>query len=104
MYPIANPSYTTVDRLINQGKTLFLGCIVNASADAGVITLYDGDNSDSGSVKMVIDAAAANANPVMPAFPVNFERGLYVDVGTNITGICVLWCSGEPTAEQIINP
>lgn len=79
------------DQLINQGKTIFAGLIIEASADPGDVTIYDGLDTSSGRLFGKIKGLANDSKIAgMPA-PVHFDSGLYIDVGSNITGVTVIW-------------
>lgn len=99
-YGIAS-SWLTADQLVNEGRTYLYGLVVNASADGGVVTLYDGHNTN-GRLIGVFDGFAAGVNSISFPRPLCLETGLYVDVGSNVTGILVEWLSADiPLVEQV---
>lgn len=52
--------------------------------------LYDGENT-SGEKIVPLVAAAVTGLEFRPPVPIYCRRGLFVDVGTNVTGILVQW-------------
>ena len=81
----------TADRIINEGATLFYGVIIEASADGGDVSIYEGMDALSGRLFSTLKALANDREIGAPGSPVFFDRGLFVDVGTNVTAVTVLW-------------
>jgi len=61
---------------------------VSPSAAAAYATVYNGENTTEPQV-IRIDAAAKTLQHWKPAEPVRLDRGLYVALGDNVTGIFV---------------
>ena len=52
--------------------------------------LYDGENA-TGDQIVTLKAAAVTGHPFKPGKPVYCCRGLFVDIGTSVTGVFVQW-------------
>ena len=79
------------DRLINEGHTLLAGLIIEASADPGDVSIYEGNDEQSGKYFGKIKGLANDSNVISFPQTLYFDRGLYIDVGSNITGVTVIW-------------
>jgi len=58
-----------------------------ANAD---VSLYDGENT-SGDLICTLKSAVVTGHEFRPPEPIHCHKGLYVDVGSNVTGILVMW-------------
>lgn len=81
----------TSDAVINEGHTLFGGLIINASVDGGDVSIYEGNDSSSGRLFDTFQGLAAKSEPIIFTVPIYFDRGLYVDIGSNVTSVTILW-------------
>jgi hypothetical protein len=82
--------WVTADALLAEKECeLLFGYLVPSAANADV-SLYDGENT-TGSLIATLKAAAVSGHPFEPPVPVYCRKGLYVDVGSNVTGILVMW-------------
>lgn len=79
------------DQLICKTRCLFGGIIVNASTDGGDVAVYNGNDAGSGDLFHTFQGLANESLPILLPNPVLFERGLFVDVGSNITNVTILW-------------
>lgn len=89
----AFPAYTPLDadRRLSDTPAMFYGVVVLASADGGDVTIYDGLDAGSGRLVGRFEGLNNVSNPVLFPCPVPLDRGLFVDVGSNITEVLVLW-------------
>lgn len=92
--------WLTADQLVNEGRTLLCQLIVNASADGGSVTIYDGLNAN-GDLVGVFDGLAAGCNPIAFGRGVCLTRGLFVDIGSNITGVTVIYRPIDTPVEEL---
>jgi hypothetical protein len=77
-YKFARPSHFSYSRCVNEGKTLFFGLVFSATADGGVVTVYDGIDAVSGTVRYVLTGKHDEINQLVLDPPVLFENGLYI--------------------------
>lgn len=83
-------AWVTADRLLSHGPCeLVYACLVPSGATTDSI-IYNGE-STSGKGIITLKAATVRIMPFSPKMPVYCDRGLYVDVGTSVTGIFVQW-------------
>lgn len=83
--------YLTGDQVITDYPCVLHSVTVTPSAGAvGDVTLYDGQGAESGHELLVIRTASGCTNQVRFA-GVSLTRGLYVDVGSNVTCVVVEW-------------
>jgi hypothetical protein len=78
---------TAVDALVNEGETLLLGIDVLASSAGGDVTVYEGLDAESGRKVGTYKGAANVTNPIRFNPPLFLDRGLFLDIGTNITEV-----------------
>lgn len=99
---LAKPSYTNASRVINEGPTLFFGCVFAVTVDGQSVELYDGLDTQSGVKRFHVKGWAADNNRVNFSRPVLFDRGLYVSLGTGVSDVTVIWCDySEPVADYL---
>lgn len=79
------------DSAINTGPCVVAGLIINASVDGGDVSLYDGNDALSGRLFDTFQGLANESKPIPFPAPVHFEQGIYIDVGSNITSVTVIW-------------
>ena len=60
------------------------------SAASGTITLYDGESASDPVITKVVNAAVTS-HPFAPKEPISCFRGLYVEVGADVTGALIEW-------------
>lgn len=95
---MSDPAFSTfsTDRLVFEGKTYLNAVLLRASVDGGDITLYEGMDPTSGRkfcTFLGLSGRTLNWH-FSPAIP--FDRGLYVDIGSNITEVTIV---ATPTRE-----
>ncbi len=81
----------TADGGATPGPCLLNAVYLHVSTDGGDATLYEGQDATSGRKIMQLHALAND--PKFIAFPHApfLARGLYVDVGSNVTGVTVFF-------------
>lgn len=84
-------TYLTADALISKGPVILLATILLVSTTGGDVTIYDGQDATNGKKVNVHEGTANECNSVQYGPGVLLRSGLFVDVGSNVTGICVVW-------------
>jgi hypothetical protein len=82
--------WCTTDQVLSQGPCELISAHLVVSAGSTDSYLYSG-TSTGGELIVALAAAAVTGLPFTPPEPVYCPRGLFVDVGTNVTGIFVQW-------------
>ena len=82
--------WVTYDQCLRHGECELLFVYLVPSGATTDSALYDGE-STSGTPIATLKAAAVTGHEFSPPVPVYCRKGLYVDVGTSVTGIFVLW-------------
>jgi len=91
----------TVDTLLYPNPVLLGGLVLLVSVTGGDVTLYDGQDAASGRVVGRFEGNAHISTPFLFPWPLRCELGLFVDVGSNVTEVLVLWA---PAALDGSNP
>jgi hypothetical protein len=82
--------WVTADaRLCEKECELLYAYLVPSAAGADV-SLYDGENA-TGDLIAPLKEAAVSGHEFRPPAPILCRKGLYVDVGSNVTGVLVMW-------------
>lgn len=81
----------TVDGIVNEGQTLLFGIHIEASTAGGDVTIYEGMDSQSGRILGVFKENLNNHEVKNIIPPVFLDRGLYVDIGSNVTAVTLFW-------------
>jgi hypothetical protein len=81
----------TADAEVYPGPVLLAGVVLLASVAGGDVTIYDGADPTSGDKLFTLKADANISLPVVFPWPVRCEKGLYVDIGSNITEVTVFY-------------
>ena len=87
----ANFAYLTGDKLVCQGAAYLLGVILDASQDSGAATVYEGQDASSGRIIAKFEALGSVTKTYNLPKPLYCQRGIFVDVGANLTGITIIW-------------
>lgn len=83
-------AWVTGDRILSHGPCeLVYAALVPSGATTDSV-LYNGENTKGDHI-VTLKAATVRIMPFSPKIPVYCRRGLYVDVGTSVTGIFVQW-------------
>ena len=83
-------AWVTSSQCLRQGRCELIAAYLVASGATTDSVLYDGD-STAGSHIITLKSAVVTNLPFEPPVPIYCERGLYVTVGTSVTGILVIW-------------
>lgn len=83
-------AWVTGDTILNEGETILHCLVVNASVSGGAVTIYEGLDAVSGR-KVGIFQALANVTNLISLCGIQLDRGLFVDVGANVTGVLVVY-------------
>lgn len=81
----------TADQLVNEGPCLITGWSINASADGGIVAIYDGLDTDSGAIIEQVEGLASVNNHAEQHTPILCNNGLYVDIGANVTAFTIYY-------------
>jgi len=83
--------WCTVDQLVSPGPVFLLAVMLTSTgAGAAQVTIRNGHNT-GGEVALVVSALANYTSPVSPVYPIYLDKGLFVDVGSNVLGALVLY-------------
>lgn len=91
-----SPYWVTEDRLVSADRFELWGFVLVTSTDGGSITLYNQRSAEAADTMGTYKALANSPLSVMFPRGVSCERGLYVDVGSNVTGVLII---GRPIFE-----
>lgn len=84
----------TADAVISERPARLLGLVLLVSATGGGVTVYNGVDATSGHRIARFEAVANESLPVMFPEPLVCDRGLFVDVGSNVAEVLILWEPG----------
>jgi hypothetical protein len=87
-----------VDTLVSRDPGTLHGFVISASVSGGDATFYDGTSTAAGRKILKAKGLANISYDVNFRVPLYCPRGLYVDIGSNIDEVLVLWepLAGEP--------
>ena len=88
-------SYVTVSQLVNVGRTLVAGFILTPNAGNADVTIWDGLDTVSGRKYGVFKALSNESKVISLPLVETFERGLYIELGSNVLGVTVTWASEQ---------
>lgn len=83
-------AWLTADQLLSHGPCELLFAHLVVSAASTDTHLYDGDNT-KGSKVVTLESEAVSGLTFKPPVPIYCRRGLYVDIGSNVTGLFIQW-------------
>lgn len=82
--------YVTSDELLSEGPCELVSAHLVPSAATTDSALYSGRNT-SGTKIVDLKASTVDTLPFKPPVPVYCPQGLYVDIGTSVSGVLVQW-------------
>lgn len=83
-------AWVTADQLLSHGPCELLFAYLVVSAGSTDSHLYNGESAAEEKI-VTLESAAVTGHEFKPPVPVYCSKGLYVDVGTVVTGIFVMW-------------
>jgi hypothetical protein len=93
----ADAQFITADTMVYDKDYLLCGFVVVASADGGDATLYARQSAEAASSLGQYKALANSPTVVMFPRPILLTRGLYVDIGSNCSGVLIV---GAPASRS----
>jgi hypothetical protein len=88
-WPKSTTIVLTADALVTSHPCWLHAVFLNASAAGGDVAVYEGQDAGSGRQILHQDGAANATNYVQFTPPVWCQRGLYVDVGSNVSQVTI---------------
>ena len=82
--------WVTADALLAEKECELLYAYLVPSAANADVSLYDGENT-TGSLIATLKEAAVSGHEFTPPVPIYCRKGLYIDVGSNVTGVLIMW-------------
>jgi hypothetical protein len=80
----------TKDAQLSTGSCELCYVTVEPSGDGSDVAVYDGENANGDEITTLV--AATKTNPEFrPLRPVYCRRGLFIDIGSNVTAVFVQW-------------
>lgn len=79
----------TADTLVSTKPVWFYGAIILTSVTGGDATIYNGHDAAAGRKWARLEGIANESRPVIFPKPFLFDRGLYIDVGSDVTEVTV---------------
>jgi hypothetical protein len=90
-----NYTNLSVSAEVANEPVVLYGAVILTSVTGGDATVYDGRDATSGNKVIRLEGIANQSTPVMFCYPVTLHQGLYVNVGSNVTEVVVLWRRSE---------
>lgn len=85
-------SRLTGDRIVNEGQSVLFGLALKVSVTGGDVTVYEGTDALSGRIVGIFEGIANETRPVMfGSAGLKMDRGIYVDFGSNVDEVLVIW-------------
>lgn len=83
--------WVTADEQLSTGACELIFALLTSDAQGnGMVTFYDGE-STSERLLCVLEGLQTVSQPLPLPKPIYCRRGLYVDIGANVTGVLVHW-------------
>lgn len=82
--------WVTADAVLAEKECELIYAYLVPSAANADATLYDGENT-TGDIIATLKSAVITGHEFRPPAPIYCRKGLYVDVGSNIAGMFVMW-------------
>lgn len=83
-------AYVTGDQLLAKNECELIYAYLVCSAATTDSALYDGEDT-TGTKIIDFKSAAVTGHEFSPPVPVYCRKGLYVDIGTSVSGIFIQW-------------
>jgi len=88
-------AWATSDRVLSPKPCWLHYAYLVVSAASTDTHLYNGDNAGGEKITSLV-SQSVTGHEFRPPEPVYCSQGLYIDVGTNVTGVFVQWEGEEP--------
>ncbi len=82
--------WLTADEQVIEHPLILKGIVVLVSTTGGDVTLYEGLGTAGSSLIGRFEGIADQSTPI-DLYGLFLERGLYVDIGSNVTGVLVIY-------------
>jgi len=82
---------TAADALVERDPVILYAAVLLVGTTGGDVALYNGHDATNGVLVATLKGTANVSNPVQFGPGVLLRNGLYIDVGSNVTEICVVW-------------
>ncbi len=82
--------YLTADEIVAEHPLILRGLVLLVSTTGGDVTLYDGLEAAGGRLIGRFEAIADQSTPI-DLFGLHVEHGLFVDIGSNVTSVLVVY-------------
>lgn len=83
-------AWVTADRKLCDRPAELVAAYLVVSAASTDSYIYNGVDTNGDKV-LALESAAVTTLPITPPVPIYCSKGIYVDVGTSVTGILVQW-------------
>jgi hypothetical protein len=83
-------AWVTGDRKLTDRECELVAAYLVVSAASTDSHLYNGIDTNGDKI-VTLEAAVATTQPFEPPVPIYCSKGIFVDVGTSVTGILVIW-------------
>lgn len=81
----------TADVQCTEGPVQLSAVVLLCSGGGGDITIYEGRDPSAGRMICRLEGANNVSNSILFNPPIPCDRGIYVDVGSNITEALIMW-------------
>jgi hypothetical protein len=82
--------WVTADKIVQKGPCFFCGADLSPSAAAATVTIYDGQDTGGKVIDILVTAVKSNWQ-LQPPGKLRCNQGIYVDVGSNVSGVLVFY-------------
>lgn len=89
----------TADTIISTEPVLLFAVMILTSTTGGDVTLYNGVDPGAGSQIIRLEGTANETRPTPFGPGILCDRGLYVDIGSNVTEVVVIYAPYEAPSE-----
>lgn len=83
--------YLVSDQQVLKVPCLITGWVLSASADGGIVNVYDGLDELSGQLIFTAEGLNTQVNHAEYASPIMCNNGLFVDIGANVTSFTIFY-------------
>jgi hypothetical protein len=83
-------AWVTADMKLTDQTAELVSAHLVVSAASTDSAIYNGADTNGDKI-LALASAAVTTLPITPPVPIYCSKGLFVDVGTNVTGILVQW-------------